>query len=134
MIHGDNTPTPAHARFSKRRLAITLLVWGLALALPLLLLAGLNGWDGPLVAMGRFFTQVALITFGGAYAVLPYVAKAAVQHFAWLSAPQMLDGLALGETTPGPLVIVLAFVGFMGGWNTGVFSGPGHWGDALVAT
>ena len=134
VIHGDDTPTPAHARFSKRRLAITLLVWGLALALPLLLLAGLNGWDGPLVAMGRFFTQVALITFGGAYAVLPYVAKAAVQHFAWLSAPQMLDGLALGETTPGPLVIVLAFVGFMGGWNTGVFSGPGHWWDALVAT
>jgi chromate transporter len=134
VIHGDDTPTPAHARFSKRRLAITLLVWGLALALPLLLLAGLNGWDGPLVAMGRFFTQVALITFGGAYAVLPYVAKAAVQHFGWLSAPQMLDGLALGETTPGPLVIVLAFVGFMGGWNTGVFSGPGHWWDALVAT
>ena len=127
-------PTPAHARFSPRRLALSLLLWGLALVVPLMVLGWINGWDGPLVAMARFFTQVALVTFGGAYAVLPYVAKAAVQHFHWLSAPQMLDGLALGETTPGPLVIVLAFVGFMGGWNNGVFGGPGHWWDAVVAT
>jgi chromate transporter len=134
FIHGDATPTPAHARFSKRRLALTLLVWGCALGLPLLALGLINGWDGPLVAMGRFFSQVALVTFGGAYAVLPYVAKAAVQHFDWLSASQMVDGLALGETTPGPLIIVVAFVGFMGGWNTGVFGAPGHWWDAVAAT
>jgi len=134
VIHGDATPTPAHARFSKRQLALTLLVWGCALGLPLLALGLVNGWDGPLVAMGRFFTQVALVTFGGAYAVLPYVAKAAVQHFDWLSASQMVDGLALGETTPGPLIIVVAFVGFMGGWNTGVFGPPGQWWDAVAAT
>ena len=134
FIHGDATPTPAHARFSKRHLALTLLVWGCALGLPLLGLGLINGWDGPLVAMGRFFSQVALVTFGGAYAVLPYVAKAAVGHFDWLSASQMVDGLALGETTPGPLIIVVAFVGFMGGWNTGVFGAPGHWWDAVAAT
>jgi len=134
FIHGDATPTPAHARFSKRHLALTLLVWGCALGLPLLALGLINGWDGPLVAMGRFFSQVALVTFGGAYAVLPYVAKAAVGHFDWLSASQMVDGLALGETTPGPLIIVVAFVGFMGGWNTGVFGAPGHWLDAVAAT
>ena len=134
FIHGDATPTPSHARFSKRQLALTLLVWGCALGLPLLGLGLINGWDGPLVAMGRFFSQVALVTFGGAYAVLPYVAKAAVQHFDWLSASQMVDGLALGETTPGPLIIVVAFVGFMGGWNTGVFGAPGHWWDAVAAT
>jgi len=134
FIHGDATPTPAHAKFSKRHLALTLLVWGGALGLPLLALGLINGWDGPLVAMGRFFSQVALVTFGGAYAVLPYVAKAAVGHFDWLSASQMVDGLALGETTPGPLIIVVAFVGFMGGWNTGVFGPPGHWWDAVAAT
>jgi len=134
FIHGDATPTPAHARFSKRQLALTLLVWGWALGLPLLALGLINGWDGPLVAMGRFFSQVALVTFGGAYAVLPYVAKAAVGQFDWLSASQMVDGLALGETTPGPLIIVVAFVGFMGGWNTGVFGAPGHWWDAVAAT
>ena len=134
FIHGDATPTPAHARFSKRHLALTLLVWGCALGLPLLALGLINGWDGPLVAMGRFFSQVALVTFGGAYAVLPYVAKAAVGHFDWLSASQMVDGLALGETTPGPLIIVVAFVGFMGGWNTGGFGAPGHWWDAVAAT
>ena len=119
---------------SKRHLALTLLVWGCALGLPLLGLGLITGWDGPLVAMGRFFSQVALVTFGGAYAVLPYVAKAAVGHFDWLSASQMVDGLALGETTPGPLIIVVAFVGFMGGWNTGVFGAPGHWWDAVAAT
>jgi chromate transporter len=67
--------------------------------------------------MARFFTRVALVSFGGAYAVLPYVAQGAVESFGWLDAHQMADGLALGETTPGPLIIVVAFVGFMGGWN-----------------
>jgi chromate transporter len=67
--------------------------------------------------MARFFTRVALLSFGGAYAVLPYVAQGAVQQFHWLSAAAMADGLALGETTPGPLIMVVAFVGFMGGWS-----------------
>ncbi len=78
--------------------------------------------------MGWFFTKAALLTFGGAYAVLPYVFQGAVEHYQWLSAPQMIDGLALGETTPGPLIMVVAFVGFVGGWNHSLF-GP----DALFA-
>jgi chromate transporter len=73
--------------------------------------------------MGWFFTKAALLTFGGAYAVLPYVYQGAVEHFGWLSAPQMIDGLALGETTPGPLIMVVAFVGFVGGYLKALF-GP----------
>jgi chromate transporter len=117
-IHDDTTPTPEHARFRPRRLALTLLVSGLALALPLMALSAWGGgWEGELARMARFFTRVALVSFGGAYAVLPYVAQGAVESFGWLDARQMADGLALGETTPGPLIIVVAFVGFMGGWN-----------------
>jgi chromate transporter len=83
--------------------------------------------------MARFFSRVALVSFGGAYAVLPYVAQASVEQFGWLSAAQVVDGLALGETTPGPLIMVLAFVGFMGGWNGGVFGPPGTWIGAAAA-
>jgi chromate transporter len=70
--------------------------------------------------MGWFFTKAALLTFGGAYAVLPYVYQGAVEHHQWLDAAQMIDGLALGETTPGPLIMVVAFVGFVGGWTKAV--------------
>jgi len=83
--------------------------------------------------MARFFTRVALVSFGGAYAVLPYVAQGAVEDFGWLSAAQMLDGLALGESTPGPLIIVLACVGFMGGWNQAISAGSSPWLPALTA-
>ncbi len=117
VLHGDDDPTPDHARFSPRRLGLTLLGGGLALGLPLTLLTLASGWDGPLATMARFFTRVALVSFGGAYAVLPYVAQGAVETHGWLDAAQMVDGLALGETTPGPLIMVVAFVGFMGGWN-----------------
>jgi len=117
-LHDDATPPPAHARSSPRRLALTLLATGLALGAPLLLLSWLQGWNGLLATMARFFTRVALFSFGGAYAVLPYVAQGAVTEFGWLQPAQMLDGLALGETTPGPLIMVVAFVGFMGGWNS----------------
>ncbi|MCP9834962.1 MULTISPECIES: chromate efflux transporter [unclassified Cyanobium] len=116
-LHGDDTPTPAHARFHWRRFGLTLLGGGVALGLPLALLSLAGGWNGQLATMARFFTKVALISFGGAYAVLPYVAQGAVESFGWLEAGQMVDGLALGETTPGPLIMVVAFVGFMGGWN-----------------
>ena len=116
-IHDDDTPPPEHARFSRRSLALTLLLGGLALALPLTALTLLQGWSGLLPTLGRFFSRVALVSFGGAYAVLPYVAHGAVEQFGWLSAHQMVDGLALGETTPGPLIMVVAFVGFLGGWN-----------------
>ncbi|MCP9777402.1 MULTISPECIES: chromate efflux transporter [unclassified Cyanobium] len=122
-VHGDQTSTPEHCRFSRRHLALILLVWGLAILIPLALLAAVGGWSGTLAVMARFFTRVALLSFGGAYAVLPYVAQGAVEQFGWLNASQMLDGLALGETTPGPLIMVVAFVGFMGGWNRGLGNG-----------
>jgi chromate transporter len=127
-LHGDADPTPEHARFRWRRLGLTLLAGGLALGLPLALLTLADGWNGQLATMARFFTRVALVSFGGAYAVLPYVAQGAVQTHGWLDAGQMVDGLALGETTPGPLIMVVAFVGFMGGWN-----GSGTLGAGVLA-
>ncbi|HMP11797.1 chromate efflux transporter [Hydrogenophaga sp.] len=124
----DHTPTPAHARFSRSHLAKVLAVglglWLLAMAL----LVAFNGLQGTLTLMSWFFTKAALLTFGGAYAVLPYVYQGAVETHQWLSGPQMIDGLALGETTPGPLIMVVAFVGFVGGWLKEVL-GP----DALFA-
>ena len=116
-LHDNRTPPPPHARFSRRGLALALLAGGLALGVPLAALGLAEGWNGLLATMARFFSKVALLSFGGAYAVLPYVARGAVEEFGWLSAAQMVDGLALGETTPGPLIMVVAFVGFMGGWQ-----------------
>ncbi len=132
-IHGDDTPTPIHARFNWRSWLLTLLAAGLALALPLAAISLLNGWDGVLATMARFFTRVALVTFGGAYAVLPYVTEQAVNQFHWLTASQMIDGLALGETTPGPLIMVVTFVGFMGGWTAPVFGTSQNWLGAVAA-
>ncbi|MDB5804292.1 MAG: chromate transporter, chromate ion transporter family [Betaproteobacteria bacterium] len=119
----DDTPTPPHARFSRRRL---LLIAGTGLGLWVAAMGGLAalyGAQGALTQMGWFFTKAALLTFGGAYAVLPYVYQGAVENYQWLTGPQMIDGLALGETTPGPLIMVVAFVGYLGGWTTQVF-GP----------
>jgi len=113
----DDTPPPAHARFSSGRLLRIAAVGAALWALPMGLLSLSLGWQHTLTQMSWFFTKAALLTFGGAYAVLPYVYQGAVEHFAWLSAPQMIDGLALGETTPGPLIMVVAFVGFVGAWN-----------------
>lgn len=79
-------------------------------------LIAVHGLHGTLTQMGWFFTKAALLTFGGAYAVLPYVYQGTVEQYHWLSGAQMIDGLALGETTPGPLIMVVAFVGFVGGW------------------
>jgi chromate transporter len=90
-----------------------LILWGGVMGF----LWGQYGWNGALTQMGWFFTKAALLTFGGAYAVLPYVYQGAVEHYHWLSATQMIDGLALGETTPGPLIMVVTFVGFLGGWS-----------------
>ncbi len=134
----DDTPPPAHTAFSMRRLLRTALV-GIALAvLVLALLVLAFGAHNPLAQMGWFFTKAALLTFGGAYAVLPYVYQGAVEHFGWLTGPQMIDGLALGETTPGPLIMIVSFVGFVGGWSKEVF-GPlalfwSGCAGALVAT
>ena len=131
----DHTPTPLHAKFSRARLLKVLLI-GLGLwLLAMVTLIAVNGLEGTLTQMGWFFTKAALLTFGGAYAVLPYVYQGAVDTHQWLSGPQMIDGLALGETTPGPLIMVVAFVGFLGGWLKEV-SGPDalFLGGALAAT
>jgi chromate transporter len=96
-----------------RVLAWTIGLW----VLPLGLLAATLGLGGLHAKVYYFFTWAAFVTFGGAYAVLAYVAQAAVSKFGWLTAHQAIDGLALAETTPGPLIMVLQFVGFMAGWN-----------------
>jgi chromate transporter len=119
----DDTPTPEHARFRWSRLARVVGVGALLWLVPIGLLGALLGWNHTLTQMSWFFTKAALLTFGGAYAVLPYVYQGAVVHYGWLTPPQMMDGLALGETTPGPLIMVVAFVGFIGGYVKAVF-GP----------
>ena len=115
-VIGDDSPTPVHARFSPARTTLItvafLAIWGASLAA----LAAPSGWGADYPQMGWFFTQAALLTFGGAYAVLPYVLQGAEAHH-WVTAAQMIDGLALGETTPGPLIMIVAFVGFVGGWT-----------------
>jgi chromate transporter len=114
----DDTPRAPHTVYRRRRLA-TIVAVGLALwALPMALLLAWQGAGGIYTQMGAFFTSAALVTFGGAYAVLPYVYQGAVLHFGWLSPTQMIDGLALGEATPGPLIMVVAFVAFVGAWQS----------------
>ncbi|CAH0146260.1 Chromate transport protein [Pseudomonas sp. Bi123] len=131
----DDTPTPEHARFSSFKLLRLSLVGAVLWGLPMGVLTALFGWDGTLAQMGWFFTKAALLTFGGAYAVLPYVYQGAVGHYGWLTPTQMIDGLALGETTPGPLIMVVAFVGFVGAYVHQVF-GPDQLflAGALAAT
>jgi len=133
----DDTPTPEHARFRWSRLCILLIVslalWGV----PMAVLAVLFGWHGAYTQMGWFFTKAALLTFGGAYAVLPYIFQGAVEHYAWLNPTQMIDGLALGETTPGPLIMVVAFVGFVAAYFHELLGSAspfiaGAWGATLV--
>jgi chromate transporter len=119
----DETPTPPHARFRLPRLLLLLVLGAGLWGLPMGLLTMLYGWEGTLTQMGWFFTKAALLTFGGAYAVLPYVYQGAVGHYGWLAPAQMIDGLALGETTPGPLIMVVAFVAFVGAYAQQVF-GP----------
>lgn len=129
----DDMPPPAHARFSWQGMLRVALVGG---AIWCLVMAGLCwqfGWQGALVQMGWFFSKAALLTFGGAYAVLPYVYQGAVDHYHWLSASQMMDGLALGETTPGPLIMVVTFVGFVGGWLSQVQAAYGPFLSGLLA-
>jgi chromate transporter len=117
----DSTPTPPHALFSWGKfwgyLAAGLALWTLVIGV----LCAAFGWGGTLTQMAWFFTKAALLTFGGAYAVLPYVLQGAVENHHWLTASQMIDGLALGETTPGPLIMVVAFVGFVGAWTRELF-------------
>ena len=114
-IIDDNTPTPEHAQFNIQKTikhsAIAALFW----IIPIASLAALFGWKTLYPQIAWFFTKASFLTFGGAYAVLPYVYQGAVDPFQWLSTGQMMDGLALGETTPGPLIMVVAFVGYLAG-------------------
>lgn len=122
----DDTPTPAHARFSWPRLLLSSVLGVALVVLAWLALAWLGGREQPLAQMAVFFSKAALLTFGGAYAVLPYLHQGAVDHYHWLASAQMMDGLALGETTPGPLIMIVAFIGFVGAWGQALF------GDQLL--
>ena len=128
-VVSDTDASPEHTRPSFARAikvcAVGLLCWWL----PILLLGICLGWTHTLSREAMFFSKAAMITFGGAYAVLPYVSQQAVENYQWLSAGQMLDGLGLAETTPGPLIMVLQFVGFLGGWNH-----PGQLSPLVAAT
>jgi len=123
---GDKPGTQRRTRPSPAQLlggcALAVLVWGGCRY-------GVAGGPALLGELADFFTRAALVTFGGAYAVLPYVFDVAVREAQWLSPAQMIDGLALGETTPGPLILVNSYIGFMAGWN----AGGGDAGLALVA-
>ncbi len=119
----DSTPTPAHALFRWSRFSLVFCCGVLLWALPMAVLTLSLGWQHQLTQMSWFFTKAALLTFGGAYAVLPYVYQGAVDKFGWLTPGQMMDGLALGETTPGPLIMVVVFVAFVGAYLQASF-GP----------
>lgn len=131
----DHTPTPSHAMFTWKRFLKVLLAGAVLWTMPMAFLMMQHGWDHTLTQMSWFFTKAALLTFGGAYAVLPYVYQGAVEQFGWVTATQMIDGLALGETTPGPLIMVVAYVGFIGGHVKAVL-GPDNLflAGALAAT
>ena len=129
----DDTPTPEHARLNIQHVVMTgflgIVIW----LASLFLIALLFGWRSPLTLMAWFFTKAALLTFGGAYAVLPYVYQGGVEQYHWLTATQMIDGLALGETTPGPLIMVVTFVGFVGGWSKALFGADSQFLAGAVA-
>jgi chromate transporter len=113
----DDAPQPAHTLPSKIRM-LKILLAGLVLwSVPFAAIVWWGGRESLHAHEYRFFTQAALVTFGGAYAVLAYVTQAAAGSYHWLTHAQAVDGLALAETTPGPLIMVLQFVGFMAGWN-----------------
>ena len=122
-IIDDDTPAPEHAQFKWGRFVVFLLTGLFIAGAVMAMLINTFGWQGTLTQMSWFFTKAALVTFGGAYAVLPYVYQGGVEQYQWLTGSQMIDGLALGETTPGPLIMVVAFVGFVGGWTKEIF-GP----------
>ena len=128
-VIGDAHESPVHTQPSWARavkvLAVCLTLWWA----PVIAAGWWQGWNGTLAREGIFFSKAAMVTFGGAYAVLPYVGQQAVENYHWLTAPQMLDGLGLAETTPGPLIMVVQFVGFLGGWNH-----PGGLAPLLAAT
>jgi chromate transporter len=128
-ILDDDSETPAHALPTFARSMKVLLICGILWWLPVVVVGFALGHGHVLFQEGLFFSKAAMVTFGGAYAVLPYVSQQAVENYHWLNAGQMLDGLGLAETTPGPLIMVLQFVGFLGGWNQ-----PGNLSPLVAAT
>ena len=116
-VISDEQESPPHTRPNLRRAVLISFVCLILWLAPTILAGILRGWDSTLFKEGLFFSKAAVVTFGGAYAVLPYVAQQALFHYGWLKAGQMMDGLGLAETTPGPLIMVLQFVGFMGAWQ-----------------
>lgn len=128
----DHTPTPDHAKFSWVKLGVTVAAFIGIGAVSLFALLS----NPALSEMGSFFTKAAFLTIGGAYAVLPYVYQGGVEHYGWLTGPQMMDGLALGETTPGPLIMVVTWVGYIGGVTKTVLANPiaAGFAGAAVAT
>ena len=117
LVIDDNAPPPPHTLPNRAR-TFKILAVGLALwILPFFLIGLWRGWDSLHAQEYRYFTQAAFVTFGGAYAVLAYVTQAAAGSFGWITKTQAVDGLALAETTPGPLIMVLQFIGFMAAWN-----------------
>ena len=125
----DEHESPEHTKPSFVRGLVVTATWLVVWWTPVLAAALLFGGSHTIVREGIFFSKTAVVTFGGAYAVLPYVAQHAVEQFGWLQRGQMMDGLGLAETTPGPLIMVLQFVGFMGGWSQ-----PGQLSPLLAAT
>jgi chromate transporter len=107
----------SHLRPSAARALRVVLVCGALWLGPVAALAAVLGPDSVFTQIGVFFSKAAVVTFGGAYAVLAYLAQAAVQTYGWLAPGEMLDGLGLAETTPGPLILVTQFVGFLGAWR-----------------
>lgn len=126
-IFDDDSPIPSHAHWTLRRSVKVALVFLCLGGMPLLVLRWQDHGLTFLFQLAWFFTKAAFVSFGGAYAVLPYVQQGVVDHFHWLSTAQMMDGLALGESTPGPLIMVVTFVGFLSGWL------QGGWGPDSVA-
>lgn len=111
------TDLPAHAAMTIRQSLQVAAMWLVAWLAPLAALLALLGPDNVFRQIATFFSTMALVTFGGAYAVLAYVAQEAVQSYHWLQPREMLDGLGMAETTPGPLIMVLQFVGFLGAYR-----------------
>src|SRR5438128_5389590 len=116
-VLGDALESPEHTRPSWVRAIKVTGIWLVLWSAPTVAVGLWKGWQGTLFHEGLFFSKAAVVTFGGAYAVLPYVAQQALFHYGWLKPGQMMDGLGLAETTPGPLIMVLQFVGFIGAWQ-----------------
>jgi chromate transporter len=124
---GDEVP--AHAHPDTARTLRVALVWAALWLVPVVAIMATLGTANTFSQIGLFFAKMAMVTFGGAYAVLAYVAQQAVENYHWLKAPEMLDGLGMAETTPGPLIMVLQFVGFMAAYRD-----PGTLPPMLAAT